>query len=138
MSYSRGIVNLEMSLPRNLNLNSNWSIELGKGEKKIENKKEKTKTVVWADYLILAHLPFSPWPKLSPRVPAPLLTDVWARVLGTRLQPSSHVWRSFAVSFGAACGADLWPDASNESSRRNLFTQSLGRSGSLPARHRIY
>jgi hypothetical protein len=71
--------------------------------------------------------PFLPaQPKLSPRVPAPWLTDVWARVLSTRLQSSSHVWRSFAVSFGAACGADLWPDASNESSRRNPFTQSLG------------
>ena len=82
--------------------------------------------------------PFLPaWPKPSPRVPAPWLTDVWARVLSTRLQPSSHVWRSFAVSFGAACGADLRPDASNESSRRYPFTQSLGRSGSLPARHRF-
>jgi hypothetical protein len=41
MSYSSGIVNLETSLPQNLNLKSNWSIELGKGENKIENKKEK-------------------------------------------------------------------------------------------------
>ena len=48
-----------------------------------------------------------------------------------------HVWWSFAVNFGAAGGADLRPDASNESSRRYPFTQSLGRSGSLPARHRF-
>ena len=49
----------------------------------------------------------------SSRVMPLCLACGWARVVSTRLQPSRRVWRSFAVSFGAACYVCLGLSASS-------------------------
>jgi hypothetical protein len=60
-----------------LNLNSNLSIELGNGEKKIENKKEKDQNRLGRILLALAHLHFFflrwPLPRLTLAPPATFL-----------------------------------------------------------------